>query len=125
MSVVVSETDATKPRKARVKDGVVVAMGDPAADAGHSARIAGRCRRPWRIVACARAPGFYLPAFVWFGAAASPFRAAVSNGSVTIVPSENSVVLMPDLKSSDTDCGSGAGRATSTTLSVVSALARA
>ena len=39
MSVVVSETDATKPRKARVKDGVVVAMGDPAADAGHSARV--------------------------------------------------------------------------------------
>jgi hypothetical protein len=28
MSVVVSETEATKPRKARVKDGVVVGMGD-------------------------------------------------------------------------------------------------
>jgi hypothetical protein len=34
MSVVVSETDATKPRRARAIDGVVVTMGIPAADAG-------------------------------------------------------------------------------------------
>src|SRR5215212_7589172 len=123
MSVVVSDTDATKPRKARVKDGVVVAMGDPAADAGHSARVfrGDVVARDGLLRALAR--GFYLPAFVWFGAAASPFRAEISNGSVTIVPSEKSVVLMPDLKSRDTDCGSGAARATM--LSVVSAVARA
>jgi hypothetical protein len=29
MSVVVSDTEATKPRKARAKDGVVVTMGIP------------------------------------------------------------------------------------------------
>jgi hypothetical protein len=35
--------------------------------------------------------------------------AVTSKGSLTVVPSEKSVVFMPDLKSSDTDCGSGAG----------------
>ncbi len=126
MSVVVSDTEATNPTKARAKDGVVVTMGKSRYSRRHSARV-------FRgdVVACdglLRAlaePGRYLPAFASPGAAASPFRAVVSNGSVTLVPSENSVVFMPDLKSRDTDCGSGAGRATSTNLPAVRALARA
>src|SRR4051794_14623649 len=53
-----------------------------------------------------------LPPGAWVGAAASPFMAAGSNGSSTLVSSTNTVVFTPDWKSNDTAFGSfeaGAG----------------
>src|SRR4051794_20587437 len=48
-----------------------------------------------------------LPPGVWAGrAAASPFMAAGSNGSSTLVSSTNTVVFTPDRKSNDTALGS-------------------
>ncbi len=102
MRVVVKETDARKPRKARVNDGMVVVMGIPfpgALGCGRFDAMSLLVSECFALASPALAQAYlafaYLTPLAAAGTAASVFRAATSKGSLIIVPSENSVVLMP------------------------------